>query len=202
MELKNKSMALCVIDGDFLTAYAHYTKATARWKEKWYDTCKVIYDTTKKGNIKKSFVFDEDGGITKRKRTKLTAKYNEEPQIYYNGCEPLDTKGKDNELLYVIVMRDSEHRAIYYKVGTTTRAVEKRMTEHLDYYVLEDIKYIEINRVADCGKLPAEGLESYLRAKLIKEHPTAFKKNDRFIAEEVVNLDLEKIDKWIAEYLG
>lgn len=195
--VKDKSKELCVVDRDFTTAYAHYKKATARWKEHWYEACAEIYNGEKcPSTVKKSYELNiEEHTVIKVKKTKANT-----PQIYYNGCEKVEIEN-GAEILYVIVMRDENKNAIYYKVGTTTRKVEQRMAEHLDYYRLEGIKYIEINRVADCGTIPAEGLESYLRAKLIRENPTAFKKNDRFIAEETVKFELEEIDKWIAEYL-
>ena len=55
-----------------------------------------------------------------------------------------------------------------------------------------------VNRVYDCGSLPAEGLESYFRAAYIKKYPESFKKNDRFIS---TFFDLAEADKIAATYL-
>jgi hypothetical protein len=55
-----------------------------------------------------------------------------------------------------------------------------------------------VHRVYDCGELPAEGLESYFRAKYIKKYPNSFKKNDRFINEF---FDLMQADKIAEKYL-
>jgi hypothetical protein len=56
-----------------------------------------------------------------------------------------------------------------------------------------------IHRIYDCGNIPAEGLESYFRAKYIRKYPESFKKNDRFINEK---FDLKEADCIFSEYFA
>ena len=87
------------------------------------------------------------------------------------------------------------------KIGTTTRAVLKRLKEELQSKTYKEMGCVRavINRVYDCGNLPAEGLESYFRATYIKRYPDSFKKNDRFIS---TFFDLTEADKIAEKYLA
>lgn len=187
-----------VLSGNLKEAFSKWEQSNKRWKNHWYDCCLEIYNgKVCRKSHKQKFIFDSESKTIVKRKFEIA-----EEQIFYNGCKEIENPNCDKELLYFIIMRDKDDKAIYYKVGTTTRKMESRMKEHLEYYEGEGVYKIEIDKVYDCGTIPAEGLESYIRAKMIKIHPNAFKKNDRFIADEVVKLDLEKIDKWIAEYLG
>ena len=87
------------------------------------------------------------------------------------------------------------------KIGTTTREVRKRLVEELKNKTYKEMGCVRavINRVYDCGELPAEGLESYFRAMYIKQFPNSFKKNDRFMN---TFFDLKKADEIALAYLG
>ena len=85
------------------------------------------------------------------------------------------------------------------KVGTTTRTVKQRLTEELRSNTYKKIGCVRavINRVYDCGDMPAEGLESYFRAMYIKKFPQSFKKNDRFMN---TFFDFKEADKIVEKY--
>lgn len=106
---------------------------------------------------------------------------------------------KGNQLVYLIRMLDVNNALVWSKVGTTTRAIEKRMKEHLRYYQEQGIATIEVVKIWDCGNRDAEGLESYLRSEYIRKYPGTFRKNDRFFH---VELDKEEAEQLVAAYLA
>ena len=87
------------------------------------------------------------------------------------------------------------------KVGTTIRKVSERIREELTSktYAGMGAVHCVINRVYECGDLPAEGVESMFRAKYIKMYPNSFHKNDRFINE---HFDLKQADNFFKEYIN
>lgn len=95
---------------------------------------------------------------------------------------------------------DSRNELVCSKVGTTTRKVLQRLKEELNsetYKKLDCVRAI-VRRVYDCGNMPAEDAESFLRAFYIKKYPTSFKKNDRFMIEY---FDFNTADELMQSYL-
>ena len=86
-------------------------------------------------------------------------------------------------------------------MGTTTRKVLQRLKEELnsDTYKKIGCTRAVVNRVYDCGNIPAEGLESYFRAMYIRRYPQSFKKNDRFMNEW---FDLKEADEIVLKYFA
>lgn len=105
---------------------------------------------------------------------------------------------KGSQLVYLIRLLNESDKLIWSKVGTTTRAIDTRMKEHLRYYRKAGVAKVEVDRIYDCGKLPAEGLESEFRAKYMCKYPGTFQKNDRFTA---VEFDLIEADAIASSYL-
>ena len=105
------------------------------------------------------------------------------------------------QLVYLFKFHNPNNELICSKVGTTTRLPEQRLKEELRYYRNHgiEIENAEICSVIDCGDLPAEGAESYARAKYIKRYPTAFCKNDRFFG---IDIPTNSFIKLIRNYLG
>ena len=86
----------------------------------------------------------------------------------------------------------------FNKIGTSTRDVVARLRDEIgDYSKKFDIARVEIHRIVSCGCNPAEGAESALRAELIQQYPTAFRKNDRFFG---VDISPDVFDEIIAKY--
>ena len=110
-------------------------------------------------------------------------------RIEWNGIQPM---GDGVEQLYLVRLLDRNRQLIWSKVGTTTRKTNKRMTEHLNYYKKDGVKYIEVVRLWDCGEMEAEMYESAFRAHYMRKYKGAFRKNDRFTG---VEFDLAEADK-------
>lgn len=191
-----KSRELCIEENDYKTLYQKWQNANNRWKEFWYDGFVALYQEPNNKKVRKEYdiIISEKWiaphkVIVKQGDVNFTETASEDYQ-----------KGK--ELLYWIDLDTADGNHIYYKVGTTTRPPRERMNEHLSAYENDGVSKVVVHRVIDCGEIPAEGLESYIRAKLILKYPKAFKTKDRFVASEDVVITAEEIDKWVAEYLG
>jgi hypothetical protein len=75
---------------------------------------------------------------------------------------------------------------LFDKIGTTTKNAVSRLRDEIGEYSKKfPIDKVEIHRIRSCNGIPAEGYESQLRAKLIADHPTAFRKNDRFFGADI-----------------
>ena len=75
---------------------------------------------------------------------------------------------------------------LFDKIGTTTKNAVSRLRDEIGEYSKKfPIDKVEIHRIRSCCGIPAEGYESQLRAKLIADHPTAFRKNDRFFGADI-----------------
>lgn len=114
------------------------------------------------------------------------------------------TKVKDlgkpgSEKCYLFKFYDFDKQILFSKVGTTTREVLTRAKEEFRNYSKQfNIGLVTIESVIDCGAVPAEGAESFCRAKFIKMFPNAFKKNDRFLNVDISTKDFNSI---VSSYL-
>lgn len=82
----------------------------------------------------------------------------------------------------------------FNKVGTSAKDVIGRLRQEIGEYSKKfDIRRVEIHRIVSCGNRPAEGAESALRAELIRQYPTAFRKNDRFFGVDISPLIFDQI---------
>ena len=80
----------------------------------------------------------------------------------------------------------SEEVLIFNKVGTSAKDVVARLRDEIGEYSKKfDVRRVEIHRIRSCGSYPAEGAESALRAALLRQYPTAFRKNDRFFGVDI-----------------
>ena len=113
----------------------------------------------------------------------------------------LDITSKNGEMCYLFRFYNAEGDLLCSKVGTTTRTIRKRLIEELTgkTYKRMGATNAIVDRVWNCGDMPAEGLESLIRSEYIKKYPKSFKKNDRFINEL---FDLDECDKIAADYLS
>ena len=114
-----------------------------------------------------------------------------------DGVDLLDNA---TQKCYLFTFFNDNDEMVCSKVGTTIRSVKQRLKEELKSKTYTQMGCVRavVNRVYDCGDLPAEGLESYFRANYIKQFPDSFKKNDRFID---TFFDLKEADKIAEKYL-
>ena len=129
--------------------------------------------------------------------TQRKTKYSELIQI----AEGVDLLDNAKEKCYLFTFFDADGNMVCSKVGTTTRKVLQRLKEELnsDTYKKIGCTRAVVNRVYDCGNIPAEGLESYFRAMYIRRYPQSFKKNDRFMNEW---FDLKEADEIVLKYFA
>lgn len=75
---------------------------------------------------------------------------------------------------------------LFDKIGTTTKNAVNRLRDEIGEYSKKfSIERVEIHRIRSCHGIPAEGYESALRGNLIANHPTAYRKNDRFFGADI-----------------
>lgn len=99
-------------------------------------------------------------------------------------CDLLDDK---KEKCYLFKFYDGNNEILFSKVGTTTRKIIDRLREEIKEYKKSgfNICKVKVCKVIDCGEIPAEGAESFVKARYIKKYQGAFQKNDRFIKIDI-----------------
>lgn len=198
-----KSYAKCVNENDFLSALENLETANGRWASHWYNCCMEIMenDPRWKAQFEPDAEFYEFHPITAHGKTAQT---NFHSIWFYNGKEIL-TNGRVNLLdeadqkCYLFRFFDTEGNLVCSKVGTTTKPILIRIKSELREYEKLNVVSCVIDRIYDCGHLPAEGMESKFRCEYIRRHPEAFRKNDRFFS---VAFDLEEADRICSAYLA
>ena len=193
------SMEWYINNNDFEGAKARYESTSLNWKNRWFEVCLKIYNKCKE--LAKEWVINPvDKTISKVVNiiSKRKSKYDEMIQI---NAEVGTNYDKGTEKCYLFTFYNANDEMVCSKIGTTTREVRKRLIEELKSKTYQNMGCVRavVNRVYDCGELPAEGLESYFRAMYIKAYPESFKKNDRFLN---TYFDLQKADEIAAAYLG
>lgn len=198
--MANLSMSDYINSNDFEGAVSRLNSTSKRWKGEWYKVCETIFNQCKEWA--KKYVLDP---IAKEVR-KLTNLKSVIPTIRKSdislaeGCV-IHNNEKNTQKCYLIEFFNDKDESICSKVGTTIRTIQERIREELksNTYLKMGAARCVIHRVYDCGEYPAEGLESYFRAKYIKKYPNSFYKNDRFINTV---FDILEADKIYAEYMA
>lgn len=164
-------------------------RPTSSGRAYWFRKMLTLYKANKA--IQKVWEYVENARLLINRFIKKRAAivYNNINCDYPNGAQ----------LVYLIRLLDAKSKLVWSKVGTTTRKIDVRMKEHLRYYKKAGIATIEVNRIYNCGNIPAEGLESEFRSKYMRKYPGAFRKNDRFTD---VEFDLDEADSIVQNYLG
>ena len=190
----SKSMNWYIENNDFEGAKERFETTTPSWRRRWFETCAIIFQNCKE--LAKKYVLNPIDCTISKVITVATRKYANNIQVAEN-CDLLDDAA---EKCYLFTFYDAFDNMVCSKIGTTTRAVTQRLKEELKSVTYTKMGCVRavVNRVYNCGSLPAEGLESYFRAAYIKKYPESFKKNDRFIS---TFFDLAEADKIAATYL-
>lgn len=107
------------------------------------------------------------------------------PMMYLEDCG-LDTPRTQQAYLFKFYSNNNEI-PVFSKIGTTAVSVDKRLRQEIGGYIKAgfDIRYVEVCKIYQCGNMPAEAFESYLRAMLILKYPNTWRKNDRFFGVDV-----------------
>lgn len=196
--MATKNMGWYVANNDFEGAVERWMNTNATWKQRWFETCETIFNNCKEWA--KTYILNPiDGSIKKicKILTQRKTKYSELIQV----AEGVDLLDNAKEKCYLFTFFDADGNMVCSKVGTTTRKVLQRLKEELnsDTYKKIGCTRAVVNRVYDCGSIPAEGLESYFRAMYIRRYPQSFKKNDRFMNEW---FDLKEADEIVLKYFA
>ena len=195
-----RSMDSYLTANDFEGAVERLNNTSARWKGEWFDVCTTIFNRCKEWA--KTYVLDPiNKAVRKLTSIKSIAPRTRKSNIdISSGCVIQSNEDKVQKC-YLIEFFDANDDSICSKVGTTIRKIQDRIREELNSKTYQSMGAVRcvIHRVYDCGEIPAEGLESYFRAKYIRKYPNSFHKNDRFIKQV---FDLVEADKICAEYLA
>lgn len=133
-----------------------------------------------------AIVFFEKGNTTSTRRQ--TVKHNDR-RIFFGNTEINwlnETENKDTisgEKAYLFRFYEKGNsESVFSKIGTTAKSCLGRLKDEIRYYNKAglSIDKVEICEIWDCGEMPAESYESFMRALLIKRFPNTWKKNDRF----------------------
>lgn len=200
MSYNRKSAPVCLAESDFMSALENLQHTTKQYLKYWFECCLEIMESCPswKAQYKPDYEYFNFYPITAQTSVDYLSIW------YYNGKEIL-TNGKINLLdgaeqkCYLFRFFDIDNKLVCSKVGTTTRPILIRIKDELRDYAKIGVVTCIIDRVYDCGELPAEGMESYFRAEYIRRHPTHFRKNDRFFD---VAFDLAEADSICANYLN
>lgn len=112
---------------------------------------------------------------------------------------------EEHHFTYFEGLFNSAGTEVFQKVGTSDNPL-RRWWENLhtaQYAKQYDLTTDEIYRCWDCKHVPAEGLESYLRAMLIAKYQGRnYYPNDRFYFEDGVfdPPTMEELDGWAQEF--
>lgn len=203
MAYNRKSTAKCIEDNDFLSALENLQHTTKQWASYWFNCCLTIMENNPqwKAQYEADNEYFEFHPITAYGKTAQSGYHS---IWYYNGKEIL-TNGRvalldeAEQKCYLFRFFNTDGGLVCSKVGTTTKPILNRIKDELRDYAKLDIVTCVIDRIYDCGQLPAEGMESYFRAEYIRRHPTHFRKNDRFFD---VAFDLDEADQICSAYLA
>ncbi len=113
------------------------------------------------------------------------------PMNYLENCGP-DVKGQQSVYLFKFYTKNRE-LPVFSKIGTTAKSINERLRQEIGEYRRKfDIRSVDVCKIIDCGEMPAESYESYLRALLMKDYPGTWKRNDRFFG---VDVDTERFEE-------
>lgn len=192
-----KTMQDYINTNDFEGAVERFEKTNKTWKNRWWETCLTIYHSCKEWAQK--YTVDV---VTRtfRKIKNVVLKLKKENIVISDDC-PIFDNAYSVQKCYLIEFFDENDNSVCSKVGTTIRTIQERIREELNSKTYKNMGAVRclIHRVYDCGQYPAEGLESFFRAKYIKKFPDSFCAKDRFIKTV---FDLEEADRICAEYFA
>ena len=174
-----KSKWDCLKDDDFESALYRFERTTKRWIDYWWDCLETIYNKVKE--LAKEYILDPIAKTVRKIPKSYTVEWkdNTEDEDFYSDGE---------QLLYYFTFFDRiTEKKEFDKIGTTTRTARKRLKEEVRYYNKHgfDIGKVEVRLLKNCGEVPAESYESFLRGILTKKFPNTWKKNDRFFGADI-----------------
>ena len=181
-----------------ITKYAPSTLSTMRNKVLEYKMVaeKIFIEFDSAGEIaaknSSKILVARESAVKYRKCGELSI-----PMVYLPDCGE-DLEGQRTAYFFKFYGTDRE-APIFCKIGTTIKSVDERLRREIGDYRKAglDIRAVEICKIYDCGSLPPEAFESYLRAMLIARYPNSYVRNDRFFG---VDIDTDLFIQLCAEF--
>ena len=174
--MRNLTMNEILENKDFEEAKARYEACHSnRWKNQWWDiVCEIWKKTTKWAKL---YVLD----------------------LVHRAVRRIAEVRHTISYTYWITLLNEKNERIYEKIGKADDPLSRweKLLKH-DYCARWGIVKYRINKVWERVDEPAEGLESYLRAMLIKAHPDDYVPNDRFSCD----LTADEVLGYAADYIG
>jgi hypothetical protein len=180
--MARKNWKWYVDNDDLLGCYDRYKQAYKNWKDHWWSILEEIYNN--------SLYWIEKYILNPIERT----------------LKKVIAENKEDNFCYWVRLIGESGKVIYNKIGTTKRPINIRMKEilHRQYKDgLESITSYEVLNIWNCNQKKSEGLESYLRAMLIKKYNGQnYVKNDRFLIGNIFEEPTkEEMNGWALAYL-
>lgn len=207
------SKSECIANNDLMTCYLNFQRTTARWKNHWWDGVETIFNSC--ANWAKKFILDP----INRTLTKIDEKIIKPARRRYREIErnhfilatevpvisevdlALDIKGEEKGYLFWFEAENVVNNH-FTKIGTSAKSTcFERLRDEVKYYNERGlgITKVIIKRIYNCGDTPAEGFESFCRAKFIKKYPGTYHKHDRFFGVEIPVEEYDKLWKMYSE---
>ena len=163
-----------------------------RWKQHWWDCLTEIFKKSKKWMQK--YLLDPINKIIENISDSVVITAEEIVEYETNDFND----NGNNCYLFKFYTFDNQ---VISKIGTSTKSIVGRIIQEINTYKKKgfDIYKGVIASVIDCGIYPPEGAESRARAEFIKQYPSFFVKNDRFIG---VDIPVEDFNTLINAYLA
>ena len=199
--MANRKMEDYVNENDFLGAVERLNNTNPTWRNRWYKVCETIYTNCREWA--KEYILDPVAkAVHKLGSIKQYApKVRKGDDIQVSADCKIESNEDGTQKCYLIEFFNEDDISVCSKVGTTVRKIQERIREELHSKTYQSMGAVRcvVHRVYNCGSIPAEGLESYFRAKYIRRYPNSFQKNDRFMN---TTFDLVEADKICAKYLA
>lgn len=198
---KNYSANEAIEYDDLNYAYSKYKKANNRWRNHWWDAVVAIFQKSKKWAekyildlVKKELfkIGETVAEVCEKVASEIKQHTSGVKIIFAPTVEAFDIPKTEKIYLFKFFEKDCTE-PLFTKIGTTTRTCVRRAKEEIAYYLKQfDLEKVEIDAIHDCGDMPAESYESFLRAMFTKKYPNTWKRNDRFFGVDISQGEFSK----------
>lgn len=211
--MANYTKVNAIADNDLLYSYTKFRTTNARWKNHWWDAVETIFHAC--ADWAKEYILDPiNRTLTKIdekviKPVRRRCREIEKNKFILSTDVPvesevdlaLDVKGDEKGYLFWFKANNVKN-GHFTKIGTSASSTcFQRLKDEVRYYNQRglDVTKVVIKRIYNCGETPAEGFESFCRAKFIKAYPGTYHKNDRFFGVEIPVEEYDKLWKMYNE---
>lgn len=199
--MANYSAKQMILYNDLESAYQKFLTTSTNWKNHWWETVTTIFNQSKGwakkyilDSVKRELrrIGDKVADVCEVVTSSIRMRNSGVVIIFKPGVEQKDRNGTEKIYLFKFYEMGNPE-PIFTKIGTTSRTCLKRIKEEISYYLKQfDLEKVEVDAIHDCGEMPAESYESFLRALFTKKFPNTWKRNDRFFGVDIDPRDFQK----------